>query len=114
MIDVVDIDVAKKIEKQTTGGKRNPIVDEFIAVLKEHPEIEILSVTDTKVDWRFKIDSPTIVVNVGEFQSYDELTEEQLGQCRKLEEEYMKVITREVYSRLGVVRTLRTLMGGKK
>ncbi|MHA1807006.1 MAG: hypothetical protein ACTSX2_05485 [Candidatus Thorarchaeota archaeon] len=111
---MVDIEVARKIEKHTTGGKRNPIVDKFIEVLEENPEVEILSVTDTKVDWRFKIDSPTIRDNIGVFQSYDEMTEEQLEQCHKLEEEHLLAFTKEAHSRLGVVRTLRTLMGGQK
>ena len=105
--------MARSIAQQMSKkNKRNPIVDTFIEVLKEDPDIEILNITSSNVSWRFKVDSPPVIEIAGEISSFDEMTKEERRKYRKLEEKYQKKAMKETKDRMGMGKIVDTIMDG--
>jgi len=107
-------EVAREIVDKSIGNKRNPIVDKFLEILEGNPEIEILDITENNVDWRFRVDSQTIREAIGEFRSYEELTDKQMEECRRIERAYQMDVARKVYSSFGMIGVTRLITRGSQ
>lgn len=103
--------VDEEMIRKTIGNKRNPIVDAFIEVLENNPEIEIREVEDTKVDWGFKIDSPTVQDIARGITSFEQMNEEQKLELERKEKEYLIQATKEAKDKLGIGGVLSSIMG---
>lgn len=93
--------MARTIGEQTYGSGRNKIVDAFIEVLEENPEIEIINISGTRVDWRFKIDSPSVQKIADGVTDWNDMDKKQRRAYDKLEKKYQKKAIKEAKTRIG-------------
>lgn len=102
--------MAQRIEKARFGGKRNIMVDTFIEILKENPDIEFLGVDGTRVNWRFEIGSKPVQDIAPGLLNYANMNKEQRRAYDKLEKKYQKKVIKEVRNRLGSKRIMDEIM----
>ena len=103
--------VAQQIEKKRFGGKRNPIVDAFIEVLEEDPDIVIEYITDTGVEWNFKPDSEPVRAIAGQIESLADMDKVQRKQYDIMYKEYEKQAVMKAKKKLGNIGVLKAIMG---
>ena len=104
--------MAKTIEQRKYGGKRNKIVDAFIEVIQEDPDIEILHIGNTKVVWRFKIDSEPVQKIAPGITSFEQMTKPQRRAYDKLEKKYNKKAAKAAKEKLGgTMGLMKEIMG---
>ncbi len=104
-------ELAEKIGKGVFKSNKNPLVDAFIEVLEEHPEIEILSRGENIVNWRFKIDSPIFRENIGHYESYDHLLKNEKRKQKELEKKYEKQFIIDAHDKLGNMGVAKAVIG---
>ncbi len=102
---------ARMIENQRFKGKRNAIVDAFIEVLKEDPNIEIKFITETGVEWQFKPDSDPVKAIAGDIQSLSEMDKYQRREYEKMYKDYEHKAIVKAKNKLGNIGVLKAIMG---
>lgn len=101
--------LARQIEKKAFKGKRNKIVDAFIEVLKEDPDIEIMGMGDSRVCWRFKVDSEPVRVIAGHISDYTDMTKDERRAYDKMEKKYEKEAMSKAYKKLGTLGVIKAV-----
>ena len=105
------IGVAQKIEKKRFGSKRNKIVDAFIEVLEEDPDIVIEYITETGVEWNFKPDSEPVRAIAGQITSLEQMDKKERKEYDIMYKEYELEAVKKAKDKLGTFGVLKTLMG---
>ena len=108
------LELATKMTKNIFKSGSNPITDAFIQVLEEHPDVEILSRGENKVNWRFKIDSDIFRERIGHFESYDHLLKFDQRKRQELEKEYERVFIIQAKDKLGTFGVVKAVISETK
>ena len=106
------MEVAKTIQDKRFGGKRNPIVDAFIEVLKEDPDIVIEWITDSAVEWQFKPDSDPVKKIAGDIEKLSDMDKYQRREYDKMYKKYEKQAVFKAKKSLGNIGVMKAIMGG--
>ena len=86
-------------------------LDKFALEIRGLQRTEIREVEDTKVDWGFKIDSPTVQDIARGITSFEQMNEEQKLELERKEKEYLIQATKEAKDKLGIGGVLSSIMG---
>lgn len=103
--------MARAIADKRFKGKRNAIVDAFIEVLNEDPDIVIEYVTETGVEWNFKPDSEPVKTIAGEITSLADMDKYQSRDYDKMYKKYEREAIVKAKDKLGTVGVLKAVMG---
>jgi len=103
--------IAKEIEQKRFKGKRNKIVDAFIEVLEEDPDIVIEYITDTGVEWNFKPDSDPVKAIAGDIKSLADMDKLERKQYDRMYKDYEKEALKKAKKKLGTIGVMRAIMG---
>lgn len=102
--------VAEEIAQKRFKGKRNAIVDAFIEVLKEDPDIVIEYITDTGVEWQFKPDSDPVRAIAGDITALSQMDKYQRRDYNKMYKKYEKKAIVKAKDRLGTMGVMKAIM----
>jgi len=105
------MEVAHTIAQKRFKGKRNPIVDAFIEVLKEDPDIVIEWISDSAVEWQFKPDSDPVKKIAGDIEKLSDMDKYQRRKYDKMYKKYEKVAVRKAKDKLGTMGVVKVIMG---
>lgn len=100
----------KAIAQKRSGTKQSKRIIAFIEILEANPDIEILYIGETRVNWRFKITSKQVQEIAPGITDFAQMNKEQRRAYDKLEKDYQKQVIQETYKKIGALGLVKDVL----